>query len=233
MFINIAINNEKQNNAININAINTPKVAANIILKNCFIRYFFINFDDKYTQLICLYYIFDAIYDEKMNLRKATFEDIPAMMEIFYQSQASLKALGVDQWQNNYPNIDVVRKDVENATAYVLTIDDRVIATATIIFNHEPTYDRIFEGEWLSQCEFVVVHRVAVDSSYKMMGVASYILKEVEKIATKANIPSIKIDTHKDNFPMRKTIEKNGFTYCGRIILLDGNSRVAYEKLLI
>jgi ribosomal protein S18 acetylase RimI-like enzyme len=171
--------------------------------------------------------------NEDLVLRKTTLADIPAMMEIFYQGQASLKALGVNQWQNNYPNADVVGKDIENGTAHVLTENGSVIATATIIFNHEPTYDQIYEGEWLSRGEFVVVHRVAVDNSYRMKGIASHILMEVEKMAIQANIPSLKIDTHKDNFPMRKTLEKNGFTYCGRIVLLDGNSRVAYEKLLI
>jgi len=167
-----------------------------------------------------------------MGLRKAISEDIPKMQEIFSQGQASLKALGVNQWQNNYPNIDVIRNDIAKGNTFVLTEHDNVIATATIIFNEEPTYEQIYEGEWLSRGEFLVVHRVAVDIRYRMKGIASTILQEIEKMAVQANIPSIKIDTHKDNIPMRKTLEKNGFTYCGRIVLLDGDSRVAYEKLL-
>jgi len=168
-----------------------------------------------------------------MVLRKATTADIPAMMEIFCYAQASLKSMGVNQWQNNYPNVDIIDKDLANETAYVLTKDGNILATATIIFNHEPTYDRIYEGEWLSRDKFIVVHRIAVNNHYKMKGIASHILKEVERMAIRANIRSFKIDTHKDNIPMRKMIEKNGFTYCGRISLLDGNSRVAYEKILI
>ena len=42
---------------------------------------------------------------------------------------------------------------------------------------------------------------------------------------------SIKIDTHKENFVMRGLLEKNGFEYCGIILLEDGAERVAYEKL--
>ncbi|MDR0795739.1 MAG: GNAT family N-acetyltransferase [Tannerella sp.] len=168
-----------------------------------------------------------------MLFRKATSDDIPAMMAIFVQSQSSLKALGVNQWQNNYPNIEVVGQDISKENAYVLMDDDQLIATSTILFNDEPTYNTIYEGEWLSRSEFVVAHRIAVDIRYRQKGIASYILMEVEKMAIQAKIPSFKIDTHKDNFPMRKTLEKNGFTYCGRIVLSDGNSRVAYEKLLI
>jgi len=167
-----------------------------------------------------------------MFLRKSTPKDIPAMMEIVRQAQAALKADGVDQWQNNYPNIETIRQDMDRGYAYVLTENETVIAMVTIIFNDEPTYDQIYEGEWLSRGEFVVVHRIAVENGYKKKGIASCILGEVEKMAVQENISSFKIDTHKDNIPMRRTLEKNGFTCCGRIVLRDGNSRVAYEKLL-
>jgi len=168
-----------------------------------------------------------------MLLQKAKTEDIPVMMEIVRQAQASLKAMGINQWQNNYPNVEVIQRDIDEGYAYVLTDNDTVIAMLTIIFNDEPTYDRIYEGEWLSRGDFVVVHRIAIDNRCKQKGIASYLLGEVEKMAVQANISSFKIDTHKDNIPMRKTLDRNDFSYCGRIVLPDGNSRVAYEKLLI
>jgi len=167
-----------------------------------------------------------------MILRKAQLEDINAMLEMVYQGQESLKAMGVNQWQNNYPNMDVVQRDVEKGNAYVLTEDGHVIAMSTVIFNDEPTYERIYEGQWLSRGDFVVIHRVAVNNRYQNRGIASYMIGEIEKMVMQAMIPSIKIDTHKDNLPMRKVLEKSGYIYCGRIVLLDGNSRVAYEKLL-
>ena len=42
----------------------------------------------------------------------------------------------------------------------------------------------------------------------------------------------VRVDTHEGNIPMRKMLEKNGFEYCGTIHLLDGQPRVAYEKLV-
>ena len=167
-----------------------------------------------------------------MILRKAQPEDRDDMLEIVSHGQASLKAMGVNQWQNNYPNSDVIQRDIEKGYAYVLTENDSVIAMSTVIFNDEPTYERIYEGEWLSRGEFVVVHRIAVNNRFRNKGIASYLLGEIEKMVIQATIPSIKIDTHKDNLPMRKVLEKSGYIYCGRIVLLDGHSRVAYEKLL-
>ena len=45
-----------------------------------------------------------------------------------------------------------------------------------------------------------------------------------------------KTDTHENNEPMKKFLEKNGFSYCG-VIYLDkepdvGEKRIAYEKII-
>ena len=42
----------------------------------------------------------------------------------------------------------------------------------------------------------------------------------------------MRCDTHKDNLPMRRTLEKNGYTLCGTIHVEDGIPRVAYERCL-
>ena len=42
--------------------------------------------------------------------------------------------------------------------------------------------------------------------------------------------PNLKIDTHRDNYPMQKSLKKNGFEYCGIIYLADGNERLAFQK---
>ena len=42
---------------------------------------------------------------------------------------------------------------------------------------------------------------------------------------------NIRIDTHRDNTIMQHNIEKHGFTYCGIIYLVNGDERLAYQKL--
>ena len=58
-------------------------------------------------------------------------------------------------------------------------------------------------------------------------------LELAEEIVKNKNITSIKIDTHKNNIPMTKTILYAGYTYCGIIKLKRSNIdnlRDAYEK---
>ena len=57
-------------------------------------------------------------------------------------------------------------------------------------------------------------------------------LEEIEKITKERGIYNIRIDTHEDNFKMRNLIEKNGYSYCGKIFLTNGDLRVAYQKIL-
>lgn len=40
-----------------------------------------------------------------------------------------------------------------------------------------------------------------------------------------------RVDTHGDNVIMRRCIERAGFVYCGIIYLLNGDPRLAYQKL--
>ncbi len=42
---------------------------------------------------------------------------------------------------------------------------------------------------------------------------------------------NIRIDTHRDNHIMQHCLSKAGFTYCGIILLLDGDERLAYQKI--
>lgn len=164
--------------------------------------------------------------------RKATHDDVPNIMGIIEEAQAFLKENGVNQWQNNYPNYDVIGNDVNKGVSYVLEEDGNIVATIAVSYNDESTYD-VIEGEWLTTGEYCVVHRLAVATSQKGRGIAAQILGHVEEMCKERGIPSIKVDTHVQNVPMRNLLLRTGFAYCGIIFLRDGAARVAYEREVI
>jgi GNAT superfamily N-acetyltransferase len=167
-----------------------------------------------------------------MEFRKADFSELDSIMKIVHQAQSFLKKLNINQWQNGYPTREIVAQDIANGNAYLLTDDSKVMAVVTILFAREPTYDVIYEGKWLTEGEYSVVHRLAVDSHFKGKGIATGVLEEIDRMTLQKGIHSIKVDTHEDNIPMQKLLKKNGFVYCGVIYLADGNKRIAFEKLL-
>ena len=167
-----------------------------------------------------------------MELRKTTISDIDIVINIFEDAKKFMREQGIDQWNNNYPNPEVIKNDIENGIGYVLEDDDRVIGTAAVIFDGEKDYDKIYEGKWISEGEYTTIHRVAVDSNIRGLGIASIILNKVEELSLSRGLNSIRIDTHRDNLPMQKLLAKNGFIRCGIIYLEDESERIAFEKIL-
>lgn len=167
-----------------------------------------------------------------MEFRGAVITDLNEILDIIRQAQDYFKNKGIDQWQNNYPNANVISNDIESKRGYVLVDGDIIVGTVSVSFDGEKTYDHI-EGEWLSSIDYAVVHRIAVRAEHKGKGLASVILKNIEHICQQKGIHSIRIDTHEDNLSMQRTLQKNGFTYCGVIYLQDGSKRLAFEKLMI
>ena len=69
-----------------------------------------------------------------MEIRKAVKSDVNNIMKIIKQAQEYFKNQGIDQWQNNYPNIDTINSDILNGNNYVMIKDNDIVATAVIIF---------------------------------------------------------------------------------------------------
>lgn len=166
-----------------------------------------------------------------MKLRKTTEKDIDDVMKIINEAQEYFKSAGIDQWQNGYPNSDTIYTDIKNNNSYVLERENEIIATAMISFEKDKTYNKIYEGQWLSNKDYAVIHRIAVSEKYKGQGIAANIISKVEDLCKEKRVNSIKIDTHKDNLSMQRLLEKTGFKYCGVIFLEDNNKRVAFEKV--
>lgn len=167
-----------------------------------------------------------------MELRKSSKSDVESIMKIIHQAQNYFKEHGIDQWQNNYLNEETILNDINNKYSYVLVKEDAVVGTAAISFDKENTYDVIYDGNWISNDEYAVIHRIAVDDKYKGLGLSSVILKNVEEMCANRKIKSIKIDTHEQNLSMQKFLKKSGFEYCGIIYLEDRSKRLAFEKTL-
>jgi GNAT superfamily N-acetyltransferase len=164
------------------------------------------------------------------HFRKAELSEIDPIWEILQQAILRRKEDGSKQWQDGYPNPEVVQKDIEKGEGFVLVAGETIIGYSAVLINDEPAYATI-EGKWLTNGDFVVLHRVAISEKYLGKGLAKMILKYIEDFALSNNIHSIKADTNFDNIAMMKIFENSGYTYCGEVFFR-GSSRKAYEKVL-
>lgn len=164
-------------------------------------------------------------------LRKAEIDDRDIIWGMIRQSIERRKQDGSTQWQNGYPNIGTVESDIAKGFGYVLTVDGEIAVYAALILNDEPAYSQI-EGAWLSNGEFVVVHRVAVEGKFAGQGMVKKLFDHIEDFTRSHGIQSIKVDTNYDNIAMLKILESKGYSYCGEVLLADGMRKV-YEKIII
>lgn len=170
-----------------------------------------------------------------IEIRKTEARDLEALMPLFDEARGKIAQLGIDQWQNGYPNRDVILADVNKTQSYCVLIDGEICGTFALIEDGEPTYNEIFDGEWLtgdSRDQYFAIHRVAISVKCRGKGVSTEIINYCADKAKKANKSSLRIDTHRGNVVMRKMLEKHGFIHCGTIYLESGDERVAYEKAI-
>lgn len=170
-----------------------------------------------------------------MIIRNSTIDDAQSISALFDEARKTIASLGIDQWQNGYPSKEIIIEDIKLNRSYCVKNNDDLCGTFVLIDDGEPTYDKIFDGEWLSGNEtldYVAIHRVAVSVTMRGKGISTSIINYADDFARNLKHKSLRIDTHEGNVVMRKMLEKHGFKYCGIIYLLDGDKRVAYEKLI-
>ncbi len=166
-----------------------------------------------------------------MKFRKTTMEDVLAVLEIIGQAQEYLKQKRIEQWQNGYPNRNSMIEDIQKEYSYVIEENESILGTVAVVFDGEPTYEHIYDGEWKTKgMSYVTLHRVAVRNEWKGKGIAKHMIEEVLSMCRERKVESIRIDTHRDNISMQQMLKKNGFEYCGIIYLEDGAERFAYER---
>ena len=165
-----------------------------------------------------------------LNFRKANFDDAEQIWKIIQQAIERRRIDGSKQWQDGYPNPETIQSDIQKNYGYVLTDSEKIIGYSAIIFNNEPAYEKI-DGKWLTESDFLVVHRVAISEEYIGKGLAQKIFSYIEEVAKENKIPSIKVDTNFDNLAMLKILEKLNYQYCGEVFLRSG-VRKAFEKIV-
>lgn len=151
------------------------------------------------------------------------------MLEIFTVAKQKMRAAGnMNQWEEGYPSSEDLENDIRRGFSYVIEDDGRIISTFVLAICPDPTYARIYDGAWLDdETEYGTIHRIASLDGYHglMAKVLGFSFSKVR---------NIRIDTHKDNLPMRHLMKKYSFTYCGIIHLADNRGeRLAYQKIII
>jgi len=159
-------------------------------------------------------------------IERSDIRDLERIMEIYREAQRIMVDSGnLHQWPEGHPSAEMIAADIRRGVNYSVFDEGILVGAFNFIPGKDPTYSYIEGGQWLdADSPYATIHRVA--STRGSHGVASAIFEWSWK-----QIPSLRVDTHEDNWIMRRCIEKAGFTYCGVIYLESGDPRLAYQKI--
>lgn len=158
------------------------------------------------------------------SIRTAAWQDLPGILQIYAQAREFMRASGnPNQWWDSHPAGSILREDIQSQKLYLCVENDKIMGVFFYEQGDDPTYRQIENGAWLNAEPYGVIHRMA--AACKGKGVASYCFDWAME-----QCPQLRIDTHADNLPMQRALEKNGFQYCGIIRIFNGDERIAYHK---
>lgn len=166
--------------------------------------------------------------------RRATEADMDALMSIARQGGDFLREQGVPQWQDNFPNPAVFRRDIEAGGCWLFTHQDEPAGCISLYLTPEADYAPL-EDAFLAHEPYGTLHRVAVAAPYRGRGLSNEMMQLGEDLALGSGCTSVRSDTHPQNKPMQALLESRGYTLRGTIRLTNGAEqdpvRVVYEKV--
>lgn len=159
-----------------------------------------------------------------MQIRPTKLEDLETIQAIYEEARQFMRLNeNHAQWVNGYPSDELLTADIQEGNSYVCEKEGQIVGVFAFIIGQDPTYTDIYEGNWLNDEEYGVVHRLGALPSEK--GVGTFCLEWCYQ-----QMPNIRIDTHGANVPMQRLLVKLGYQECGVIYVTDGTPRVAFQK---
>ena len=160
------------------------------------------------------------------SIRQSTLDDLPTILNLRDQAREIMRSYGnTFQWPDGYPPDERFVNDIKCGGSHVMMDDaGNIVGTFALLPSPEVTYNVIYDGQWLDDAPYHVIHRIA--STPGSHGILDAVLDYCE-----SRVPNIRIDTHEANIIMRKGLQKRGYQYCGIIHLLNGTERLAYQKI--
>jgi ribosomal protein S18 acetylase RimI-like enzyme len=166
-----------------------------------------------------------------MIIRKAEISDLENIMLMYKSCVAGMVENGIDQWDETYPNDEIISEDLNVGTYYVSEMDGTIIAGINIDQNQDNTYLAI-DWEDISN-SFLVVHRLGVKEEFWNDGIGKSLMLFTENLVTEKGLNSIRLDTYSGNPKAMEFYRRLGYRELGVINLKPNkNEYYCFEKII-
>ena len=166
-----------------------------------------------------------------MKIRIAKKSDLGNIMRMYNSCVNGMIKNGIDQWDESYPNREIISEDINSKTYYILEIQEQVVGGINIDNNQDPTY---LDINWRDNSNaFLVVHRLAVKEEFWNKKIGKSLMLFAEKLVIEKQLKSIRLDTYSGNPKAMEFYIQLGYTELGTINLKPNkNEYYCFEKII-
>jgi len=166
-----------------------------------------------------------------MIIRKANKPDLENIMKMYKSCVTGMLKNGIDQWDETYPNTEIISEDLNVGTYYVSEMDGVIIGGVNIDKNQDDTYLSI---DWEDKSDsFLVVHRLGVKEEFWNKKIGKYLMLFTENLVIEKGLKSIRLDTYSGNPKAMEFYRRLGYTELGTIDLKPEKDKYyCFEKII-
>lgn len=164
-----------------------------------------------------------------MNISCAEEADIDAIMALVRDAVRLKRKNGDDQWDDTYPNRELIAQDISGGTLFKITDGDNVLGIMVLNEEQPPPY---FTISWDDVGRPLVVHRLCIDPRFQGRGLARRLMLFAEEHAASNGYRSIRLDTYSGNRAAQALFESLDYQPVGDVSLREDKIFHCFRKMI-
>jgi len=148
-----------------------------------------------------------------INFTIARQHELDEAAALFLSATAELDRKGIPQWDEIYPNKDILREDITLHQMYLGRISGSL--ACAFVLNTECD-EQYANGNWSTpDARYCVVHRLCVNPEFQNMGIGRLTMEYIESLALSKGFSEIRLDTFSRNPFSVRLYERLGYRQVG------------------
>lgn len=136
---------------------------------------------------------------------------------------------GIQQWDETYPTLEIVEKDIAAGGMYSIFQNDELIGVIVMDEKQSPQYEMV---NWqLNEAPILIIHRLAINPNLQGSGLGKQAMELAHQFAREHHYKTIRLDAYKGNQSLLNFYSKLGYQSVGEIPLeYTAGPFVCFEK---
>ncbi len=161
--------------------------------------------------------------------RKAEMQDFNEVTALFREAVEHLINNGIFQWDEIYPNEEVLLEDIINEEMYILKQDNKLVACAVINEECDELYG---SADWkYTEGKAAIIHRLCVHPKAQGAGNGKRMMQHTQALIKEMGYQAIRLDAFAPNHTSLRLYEGLGFSYAAEVQFRKGQFYLLEKSL--